>query len=237
MFKSRLLSTSMKTEKSDNAGLGYLTKILYLAPHKLSGFNVCPHASNGCISACLNKSGNGLYPHVQRSRIAKTTFFFSDRPAFMKQLIYELYIFERFCLVKKLKPAVRLNGTSDIQWEKISPEIFIYFSNIQFYDYTKNLKRMLEFCKGNFPKNYHLTFSRSESNSEDVEKVLKNNGSVAVVFYLHTNDLMPKSYLDYKVQNGDLHDLRFLDKPGIIGLKAKGVGRSDQSGFVVRAKE
>jgi hypothetical protein len=39
--------------------LGYAVAVLHLAPSTLSGHNVCPMASDGCIAACLNTAGRG----------------------------------------------------------------------------------------------------------------------------------------------------------------------------------
>ncbi len=71
----------------------------------------------------------------------------------MKQLVHDIHKFIRACDRKEKKPAIRLNGTSDIQWEKIDIEgqnIFEMFPQIQFYDYTKIPTRKVD----NIP-NYH----------------------------------------------------------------------------------
>jgi hypothetical protein len=126
-------------------------------------------------------------------------------------------------------PCVRLNGTSDLGWEGIARELMQKYPDVQFYDYTKVLGRMLRFLEGKFPSNYHLTFSKSESNDADVLQVLQNGGNVAVVF-----KNMPVQYNGYNVVDGDASDLRFLDSTNVIvGLKAKGKARKDTSGFVV----
>jgi hypothetical protein len=92
---------------------------------------------------------------------------------------------------------------------------------------------MIQYLNGELPKNYHLTFSRKENNQAQVELILSMGGNVAVVF-----DELPKTYLGKEVVNGDETDLRFLDKKGVvIGLKAKGKGKKDESGFVVRLNE
>jgi hypothetical protein len=55
-------------------------------------------------------------------------------------------------------------------------------------------------------------------------------GNVAVVF-----DKLPSTWKGYPVINGDESDLRFLDpKNVIVGLKAKGKGKKDASGFVIK---
>ena len=132
---------------------------------------------------------------------------------------------------ENLTPCIRLNGTSDIGWQKLG--IFEQYPEVQFYDYTKGIKRIME----NDHANYHLTFSRSESNHKTVERVLADTSvNVAAVFSTKRNDGLPTSYMGRRVIDGDLHDLRFLDAQNcIVGLRAKGDARQDQSGFVIHA--
>ena len=160
---------------------GYLTSILHLAPASLSGYNVCPMASDGCRSACLNTAGRGGMVKVgettnaiQQARIRKTQFFFDNRTAFLTQLAKEIRSAIRLAEAHNLIPAFRLNGTSDIRWENYG--IIEQFPTVQFYDYTKLPNRR------NLPSNYHLTFSRSESNEQYVPMAFDNGMNVAVVF-------------------------------------------------------
>jgi hypothetical protein len=89
---------------------------------------------------------------------------------------------------------------------------------------------MIQFLQKKLPKNYHLTFSRKENNQNKVELISSMGGNVAVVF-----DKLPKTYLGKKVVDGDESDLRFLDEKNVIvGLKAKGKGKKDNSGFVIK---
>jgi len=102
----------------------------------------------------------------------------------------------------------------------------------QFYDYTKNIRRALAYAAGQYPANYHLTFSRSESNADDVARALLAGVNVAVVF----RKALPATWGGRPVIDGDAHDLRFLDPRGVIvGLRAKGRAKRDVSGFVVDA--
>lgn len=222
--------SSYKIAKSDKVSDIYRSAIVYLAPHKLSGYNVCPHASAGCIATCLNTSGLGQMNSVQKSRIAKTRFFYENREEFKKQLFKEIWFFVQKCRKNGKIAAIRLNGLSDLPWEKLYPELFNYFSDIIFYDYTKNFKRMMEFISGKFPVNYHLTFSRSEVNERQALEVAKYGGNVAVVF-----EKIPYTWNGFTVENADEDDLRFIDKDGTIqGLTPKGKAKKDKSGFVVR---
>jgi hypothetical protein len=225
----KLLSTNAKLSK--NVG-GYLVMGLQLAPHSISGRNVCPHASAGCKAGCLFTAGHGVYERIRQARIARTQFFFNDRAGFLVQLVSEIAFYKRRADKRKLKLAIRLNTISDISWESVKfngERLMDIFPDVTFYDYTKNPKRAIAYSKGELPENYHLTFSRSESNGE-VAKLISSLGvNVAVVF-----KNKPMYYWGKEVIDGDINDARFLDKRGVIvGLKAKGKARKDKSGFVV----
>jgi hypothetical protein len=208
---------------------GFLTGILYLAPAKISGHEVCPSRSEGCTAGCLFTAGRGAYSSVQSARIRKTQLLFNNRFEFLKILDDDIRLLKIKADKQGLKPCVRLNGTSDLGWEGFAKELMEKYPDVQFYDYTKVPSRMLRYLDGKFPANYHLTFSKSESNDDDVAMVLHNGGNVAVVF-----KNKPEKYNGYTVVDGDQSDLRFLDGANVIvGLKAKGKARRDTSGFVV----
>jgi hypothetical protein len=230
------VDTNAKTVKGQK--LGYVTAILYLAPHKISGKNLCPFASKGCAQACLYSAGRGKFSNVQLARINKAKQFLENPNTFVLQLGKEIEkLFNKYG--KQL--VIRLNGTSDIPFENIKVfnglNIFEYFNKVQFYDYTKSPKRM----GLNYP-NYHLTFSRSEDlkNIEHSRKFLLNGLNVATVvsrelyFELLNNDQILIEGKKINVVNGDENDLRFLDPlNSLIVLKAKGDAKKDKSGFTV----
>ena len=228
------IDTNAKTVKGRSRG--YMTGILYLAPVKESGaINVCPHASEGCASACLFTAGRGAFDNVRNARVAKTLAFVHDREAFMRQLCDDI----RRLIAKAEKagmiPCVRLNGTSDLPWENIKcgehANIMQAFPGLQFYDYTKNPNRIAAHLEGRMPGNYHLTFSRSEGNGKIALSILQSGGNVAIVF-----SSLPAAFNGAPVINGDETDLRFLDPRGcVVGLKAKGRAKRDESGFVLHA--
>ena len=237
MFK--LLSTANpKIQKGTK--LGYLSFILHLAPADLSGKEVCPKRTAGCTAACLNTAGRGgMFKRgettnvIQKARIRKTKLFFEDRETFMEQLEQDINKAIKFAARKGLTPVFRLNGTSDLSWEKYKckgsdKNIFEMFDNVQFYDYTKVLGRKVADYK-----NYHLTFSAAESNQADVAKAVAQGMNVTVVF-----DKIPAEYMGKPVFDADETDLRFLDPKGVIlGLKAKGRAKKDTTGFVVFMKQ
>ena len=230
---------------------GFLTFILHLAPTDLSGYNTCPKATEGCKKACLNTAGRGgmFKPGgtnaIQEARKRKTRFFFENREAFMEELGKDIIKAINYSRKKNLTPVFRLNGTSDLSWEKyelpirtkeglkiIYENVFDAFPNVQFYDYTKVLGRKVDAIR-----NYHLTFSHAESNGGDVMSALHQNMNVAVVFNVKKKDALPKEWRGIEVVDGDESDLRFLDPKGkIIGLKAKGKAKKDETGFVIKLK-
>jgi len=231
------INTNYKTIKSEKVGV--LTGIIYMAPYNLSGKNVCPGASAGCAAACLNTAGRGAMNVVQAARLKKTNRFWNDRDSFMWDLVNEITALEKRAAAKGLKAAVRLNGTSDLpyeryriqegssHWNSKGKNIMELFPDVQFYDYTKLENRIVG---QTLPNNYHLTFSRAEDNDHKLDDVLKHT-SAAVVF----GGELPATWRGYPVIDGDEHDARFTDAgPGvIIGLTAKGKARHDTSGFVI----
>ena len=129
----KLLSVgnNAKTIKSDKGGV-YSTAILYLAPHKNSGVNLCPKASEGCAKACLYTAGRGAFSNVQAARLRKSRWFIEDRETFLMQLKLDIQQHVLTCKRKGVTPAVRLNGTSDILWERYID--MSEFPDVQFYD-------------------------------------------------------------------------------------------------------
>lgn len=223
-----------KTLKGEKEG--YLTFILHLSPADVSGYQTCPKATAGCKAACLNTAGRGgmFKPGgtnvIQEARKRKTRMFFEQRDAFMNLLVEDIQRGIKYAEKRGFVPVFRLNGTSDIAWEKIRVgefrNVMEMFPTVQFYDYTKILGRK------NLPANYSLTFSRAESNEMDTRLAASAGMNVAVVF---STKVLPAVYLGRPVFNGDESDLRFLDpKNVVVGLYAKGRAKKDTSGFVVK---
>lgn len=242
-------SHNVKILKSEKHGV-YSTMILHLAPSTMSGVNVCAHASEGCKKVCLTFAGQGqMYKQgkihessVHVARVGRTTLFNKNPKIFFMKLKAEINKFLVTCEIRETKPAIRMNGTSDLPWEKIKDPstgmtIMELFPNIQFYDYTKDYSRL-----NKTPKNYFLNFSRSESNEDKVILALEQGINVTAVF-----KKLPETYKGYRVINGDETDLRFLDneifdnntgKGVIVGLTPKGwKAKKDDSGFVIRESE
>jgi hypothetical protein len=222
----KLLATNTKLEKG--ASYGWRTLGLSLSPAGKSGKQFCPHRSSGCEFACLDESGMGVFQMVQDARLAKSRYFIDNRNTFVAQLNREIHNAEKLSTRTKIPVAVRPNVLSDLPWHNLLD--MARFPSIQFYDYTPNLERMMQFLRGELPKNYHLTFSRKENNQHKVHAVIAAGGNVAVAF-----NRLPETYLGLSVIDGYKCDLRFLVPKGVIvGLKAKGKCKKDASGFVVQ---
>lgn len=248
--KYSLLSVNAdaKTSKGNGAGTGFLTGIMYLAPASSSGRNVCKDATPGCIAACLNTAGRGAFSNVQAARMRKTRLFFEDRTAFLRMLAADIRTLERHATRRGLRPVVRLNGTSDLPWERMHfskvngcwINVMTAFPDVQFYDYTKSEARAIEAATSRtWPRNYDLTFSRSESNDATCERVLAAGGRVAIVYgpRMWTEFALLANAASYGAQgyvDGDRNDLRHVDpRAVIVALKAKGKAKADKSGFVL----
>ena len=241
------VNTDAKTSKGQK--LGYFTGIMYLSPHKMANgkTNVCGDATKGCIKVCLNEAGRGAFSNVQDARVKKTLEFLENPKEFMVKIYKEILKMQ-----KKYGNSlvIRLNGTSDLPFENIKvvledryySNIFEAFPNVQFYDYTKNPRRVLK----NEIGNYYLTFSRAETklNIEYSRNVLNEGKNVAMVFSKELHEKIVKmgkivyNNREVNVIDGDETDLRFLDMPNsIVALKAKGKASKDTSGFVIRTIE
>lgn len=225
---------STKINKSNTIQDEYFSRILYLAPDNLADGKrtVCPYAKVAkCSEACLNSAGMGVFSNVQQARIRKTLMFLNETEKFFDLLIKDIDKFVKECDKLGKKPALRLNGTSDIQWEAIEvggyENIFAMYPQIQFYDYTKIPTRKVSHIS-----NYHLTWSYSQANDKYASLFEKVPYNKAVVFM----DALPSMFKGLKVIDGDKHDMRFLDKTNsVVGLLAKGKAKQDDTGFVIKA--
>jgi len=223
-----LLNYYSQTKMAKGEKFGFKTAILHLAPFTLSGKNVCPKASPECAAACLNTSGRGQMGSVQKARLDKTNYFWTNKNGFLWDLSREIEQLKKRARNQGFKFAVRLNGTSDLAWHRMKLEggssLMQLHPDVQFYDYTKVLNYL-----DHDLKNYDVTFSDSGRNDSDISEAIKSGHNVAVVF----QDKLPKKWLDRKVINGDRHDLRFRDPRGVIvGLVAKGQGRKINNKFI-----
>ncbi len=239
-FSSLLATPNANPKLAKSLKLRVLTAPLHLAPASLSGWNVCPMATQGCKAACLHTAGTPAYMKGKtKARLARTRAYFEARADFMAALAIEIAKHVKRARAMRYKPAVRLNATSDIRFEvvpvtyngKTFANIMQAFPNVQFYDYTKIANRR------NLPSNYHLTFSLAENNDASAAAALRNGMNIAAVFNVPRGGTLPPSFkigeFGVPVIDGDEHDYRPADaKFSIVGLRAKGQAIGDASGFV-----
>lgn len=254
-FPTIFSTDSAKAAKA--SGYGYLNAIQYLAPFTFGGVgNLCSHASPQCIALCL-----GLYSgqaamvadletgtnSVRESRKRKAQLFMKNRAEYMNRMARDIVRLERKAKREGLALCLRLNGSSDISWERISfmldsatlkalglpadrrasATIPALFPHIQFVEYTKNPGRL-----GKAPHNVDLTLSYNATNMPDCVAALLAGHNVAIVFH----GGLPVTFGGFPVIDGDKHDLRHLDRKGgvIVGLSPKGAkAKRDKSGFIV----
>ena len=238
----KLLSIDTNAKTSKNTKYGYLTGIQYLSPYNTSGVNLCPMAEKaGCIKSCLYYSGRGKFKNVQQARLNRTKLYLTNQPEYFNQLITEIQALIKKAAKRELSPLIRLNGTSDIRWENIGftfedtyyRNIFEFFPNVQFMDYTK-IPNRVDSKNGlnNCPTNYDLTFSYSGApafkkyNQRAIDKGVR----IAVVF--DKVETIPLQFHGRKVLGGDDNDLTFTKPKGsILALYAKGAKAEIQAGI------
>lgn len=233
--KSGLLGTSSKIDKEDKAKVS--TKVLYLAPYKLSGVNVCPQAKH-CIATCLNTAGRGAFNSTQLARINKTKQLIADPYSFCELLWLEIVDHARKCEAQGVIPAIRLNGTSDICWGPLWAACSAL--GVRCYEYTKRTdpKFMCAAVAAG------VTIAHSYQGTDSVQQLATIGkrgypprlGNVAVVFAVAKGEPLPAVHCGMHVIDGDLTDNRFNDPQGVVvGLRAKGEARfGHKSPFIVR---
>ena len=243
--KTKYVSYNVDAKTRKGTKLGWLTGIQYFEPSSGSGvINVCPDASEACIASCLNTAGRAEFdPKIKDARTFRTMVFVQAKAHYWKYTIRDIESLIRAARRKQLIPCVRMNGTSDLPWERMRIKgtkhdgltLMEAFPEVQFYDYTKTIKRL-----GSTPDNYYLLASYSENMTlEQMHSILRSGFNVAVVFRVcehkgNCNCKLPTEWQGVQVINGDNSDVRFEDKQGVIvGLKAKGKAKYDTAGFVI----
>ncbi len=220
-----------KANHKQAKGAGYLSVGLTLTPRATgrAGRSFCSFATQGCAAACFADYNRLAWPRNKRVAVARTRLLTQNPEMFFLLLVNDLARENAHAERRRLGLVCRLNVVSDVPFEQEFPALFTRFPGVQFMDYTKDIRRVLNPAR---PRNYHLTFSRSERNEGECLRVLKAGGNVSAVF---RRPPFPHLFWGYRVIDGDANDLRFLDpSPCIIGLRAKGKGaRVDRTGFVL----
>lgn len=228
MIPSNVNSLVFGTLPGDNQKFGKSKELIFglsLAQSNLSGINVCPWSTPECRRTCVGKNGNNGFPTAMQAKIAKTRFLF-DYPEHAGVLLADFWS-KAESHIKDNEVGGRLNTYSDLDWIESAPWIFDRFQGVNFFDYTKEWKRVSPFI------NYHLTYSASErTRDNEIIDHVKEGKNVAVVFSSWST--LPTEYLGIPVINGDKDDTRWKDpKSVIVGLKRK--GKLESTSPMVRA--
>lgn len=212
-----LTVANLKTPKGE--ALGYLTGILYLAPHTMGGgVTLCPHSTPDCRVMCLAGAGMSGLPLQLAAKVRRTQLFNNRRAEFLSALARDVERLQIIADKEGLRPVLRLNGTSDVLWERVYPE----WENlrVQRMDYTK-----IPLAVRHTDPAYHLTYSyMGPQDAERAVGYLAAGHSVAAVVPATIKDaLLSRPDHRWPLVDGDEHDLRFLDPPGsLVLLKPKG---------------
>lgn len=228
----KLLSAGITNTKTAKNLLN--TFILYLSPFTQNSFgiNICPRASPGCIASCLFSAGRGVFSNVISARQNKTEFYLKDKTEFLEMLKSELINISKKAVNNNEKIAIRLNGTSDLDFVAIIKNRLLFdilsLPNLIFYDYTKIIGKALKYLN---TENYFVTLSLAEDSIlSDIKHALTLGINVSAVF----KNQIPESLLGFTVIDGDKTDIEMISNRGVIlGLKAKGKAKKDTTGFAI----
>lgn len=235
-----ILGTSTKIKM--NGKLDQLSKVMYASPGREAGINLCPFAG-ACEAVCLGKTTGRLrMDQARRSRIMKAIWFHMFTDSFMERAVHEVRRHERYAIKKGLQPSIRMNGSTDIFWERHGLPQAV--PSVQFYDYTKAPEK----SRRERPSNYHLTFSLSEDprSMRWALQYMEAGANAAAVFRMNgsnkqtdakkaTADLINAGdWQGFPLVSGDDTDVRYFDPPAHwVALYAKGKqALNDSSGFV-----
>jgi hypothetical protein len=247
-YRVNYLLTQVSAKTSKGEKLGYLTGVLYMNNRVLPKV-FCPSHTGDCMASCLRSSGNLGLIDGHNALTARALLFVHHRDAFILRLKAEIAAMVKKAERAGLTPCIRLNGSSDIPWElekngAVIGWIMDNFPQVHVYDYTKIPGRAARFTENG--SNYRITFSWSGENKKQCEKMLKLGCNVAVPFDIKRGSELPATFLNYRVIDGDKHDLRFLDDKGVVvGLRYKhsfdgpnkGRKQVKRMGFIVEAND
>ena len=185
----------------------------------IPGLNLCPFSTPQCRKHCLGHTSGRMVMDNSRAAQQSRTEFMYDHPLLYQVKLYDECRRHAIRIHKNGKLMVlRLNGTSDIPWEK-SPHLLDALRQAgvdEFQDYTKWDKQ-----RRGTPDDYYIAQSVTEDDDpRDVPAL-----AVAIVPRV---DKLPDTWFGRPVIDGDLEhgDLRLMDEKvnpdAVVLLRAKG---------------
>lgn len=177
-----LLSANSKLKKLPGRARKYRAIGCAMAPFRFASaaHNLCTWATDGCVEACNGLfAGMNVAPSTRFALIGRARLYLEFRELFKKKLYEEIRAFVKLCARRGRIPAIRLNVSSDIVWEKIFPELFRDFPMAAWYDYSKGLPRH----RRDLPANYSVVHSWSEKTTfKDIEDIFAAGRNVIMAF-------------------------------------------------------
>jgi len=197
--------------------------IHYGAAARSSGvLNMCTSSTRGCRGVCLFHSGQLGLPAGQLACVIRTQFLYYHPFLFWLLWFAECESHDKRARDAGMRLVVRGNGTTDMRLEDFMPRD--YFARFLNSDYTKHYDRA-----SRPHRNYHVVKSAKENAPLPVGE------NVVVPVFVRKGEPLPKRFEGRRVVDGDVHDLRFLDRPrtgAAVLVRAKGRAMRDTSGFV-----
>lgn len=213
------VNSSTKIKKGEKINLE--TAILYLKPAaSISAITLCAASELfGCEDDCLESSGQLGMTTADNAKIKRTIIYVLRKFEFLVELEKEIKRKAKLALKHDADFAVRLNGTSDIDFSRFIGAM----PEIQFYDYTKIYRQI----KKNDLPNYDLTFSGSANNDKTLRitaRAIANN--LRTVLAINTAETkgeykLPNNLGLIPLINMDETDARFYDDKSAVGVLAR----------------
>lgn len=125
-INKKLISKPEETDRTDSGNRFTDTLCLHdiaigmlsLAPSVTSGYQTCRMAGN-CKYVCVGHSGRTQ----MEARVKRTILYKNYRGLFFEYLVCSIVSHLKYYFQKNQNPVIRLNGYSDIEWEK---KTFVY---------------------------------------------------------------------------------------------------------------
>ena len=205
--------------------------------------SMCTHSTPGCRAACLGNAGRLSKPSSERALLARYLLLRMYPGAFWYMVCHEIGQHDRRVSKHGKRLVVRINGTSDIDIVD-EPRVYLngqsvldVFPRILFQDYTKRPITASGYWIDY--DNYYVVRSITERDGPDV--FAKHVGNVVVPVNLPPGAPLPDRFMGRPVVDGDVHDLRCLDKQisgadrhaVLVRVKKRTDGvRADHHGFI-----
>lgn len=197
------------------------------------GANTC--VAGDCEFVCITTSGNMSFQG--RARYVKTWYFLTEPVIFLRQILSECAMYANDAFLSNMLFYARLNGTSDILWERLI-HMDKFTDDVTgfggWYDYTKHpfktrVEAYVNETGKTWPDYYHLTYSVDErlNRGQLASDYLNYGFGVSVVTpEPNVKTILKEVKGDPKksfVIDADITDFRFADPPrAVCLLKSKG---------------